>query len=173
MREIPTSPHFRSASIQWQHPGATGDAFLSAKARMKDSPIGTAGLPGDIVSPDDDGLFIFINTLRLSVKAKVAEEQERGLSLSEIVVQVRELVRLAEQDIQQPKPFPSRAWRAISRQAIAWCVESYRPIVITAGNDFSAAPPGLAARSLPPIPVSVLPFAGRLPAQSPNSRGLP
>lgn len=173
VREISTSLHFRSASISRQDPGATGDAFLSAKARMKDSPIGTSGLPGDFGSPDDDGLFIFINTLRLSVKAKVAEEQERGLSLSEIVVQVRELVRLAEQDIHESKHFPSHAFRAISRQAIAWCVESYRPIVITAGIDLSAPSSELAARSLPPVSVPVLPFAGRLPAQSPNSRGLP
>src|SRR5438445_7679297 len=32
VREVPTSPHVRSASIG-QHPGATGDAFPSAKGR--------------------------------------------------------------------------------------------------------------------------------------------
>ncbi|MDP9201360.1 MAG: hypothetical protein M3P26_05445, partial [Gemmatimonadota bacterium] len=60
---------------------------------MKDSSTAVAGLPGDLVSRDDEALFAFIDTLRLSVKAKVAAEQRRGLSLSEIVVQVREMVR--------------------------------------------------------------------------------
>ena len=140
---------------------------------MKDSPIGTSGLPGNFVSPDDDSLFAFINTLRLSVKAKVVAEQERGLSLSEIVVQVREMVRLAEKDMHQPQPIPSRAFRAISRQAIAWCVETYRPIVITAGNDFSPPANEFAQRSVPSVSGPAAPSASRLPAQSPNSRGLP
>lgn len=139
---------------------------------MKDSKNGIAGLPGDLVSPDDDGLS-FINTLRLSVKAKVVAEQERGLSLSEIVVQVREMVRLAEKDLQQPKPFPSGAFRAISRQAIAWCVETYRPILITAGDDFSGPPSGFVPRSLAPASAPAVPAANRVAAQSPNSRGLP
>ena len=140
---------------------------------MKDSSIAIAGLPVDLVSPDDEGLFAFINALRLSVRAKVAAEQQRGLSLSEIVVQVREMVRLAEQDVPQPNPFPPHALRAISRQAIAWCVEAYRPVIITARNDFSAVPNEPDPQSLPPIlgPAGV--SAGRLPAQSPNSRGLP
>src|ERR1700687_3556027 len=90
--EVPTSPHFRFASIARQHPGATGDAFLSARALMKDSPI--AGSSDDLISRDDEGLFAFINTLRASVRAKVVADQQRGLSLSEIVVEVREMVRL-------------------------------------------------------------------------------
>jgi hypothetical protein len=140
---------------------------------MKDSSIAIAGLPDDFVSQDDKGLFAFISTLRLSVRAKVAAEQQRGLSLSEIVVQVREMVRLAEHDVEQPTPFPARAFRAISRQAIAWCIEAYRPLVITAANDFSAAPDEPDPQLLSPIfgPAGV--SAGRLPAQSPNSRGLP
>jgi hypothetical protein len=103
---------------------------------MKD-PIATAGLSDDFDSHEDEGLFAYITTLRLSVKAKVAAEQQRGLSLSEIVVQVREMVRVAEADAQRPKPFPSRAFRAISRQAVAWCVESYRPLAFTAGDELS------------------------------------
>jgi len=103
---------------------------------MKD-PIATAGVPDAFVSQEDENLFAYINTLRLSVKAKVEAEQQRGLSLAEIVVQVREMVRVAEEDAQRPKPFPSRAFRAISRQALAWCVEAYRPLDFTAGDELS------------------------------------
>ena len=110
---------------------------------MKD-PIAAAGLPADFVSTEDEGLFAYINTLRVSVKERVAAEQQRGLSLSEIVVQVREMVRVAEEDAQHPKPFPSRAFRAISRQALAWCVEAYKPLVFTAGDDLSSRPDPLA-----------------------------
>jgi hypothetical protein len=105
------------------------------------------------------------------VKATVAAEQERGLSLAEIVVLVREMVRVAEQDTQRPKAFPSRAFRAISRQAVAWCVESYRPLLFTAGHDFSH-------NTGDPLDLkSALDRAGatgdRPPALSPNNRGLP
>ena len=173
VRDFPTSPHSRSASIARQHPGATGDAFLSAKALMKVPSTAIAGPPDEFVSREDEGLFAFINTLRLSVRARVAAEQERGLSLSEIVVQVREMVRVAERDADRAKPFPSRAIRAISRQAVAWCVEAYRPIVITSGDDLSALPNEFASRSVPPAPGPAVPPTGRIPAQSPNSRGLP
>jgi hypothetical protein len=118
-----------------QDPGATGDAFLSARAPLKDYSIPIAGLAGDFVSRDDEGLFAFIDTLRVSVKAKVVAEQRRGLSLSEIVVQVREMVRLAEESAHHPNPFPPHTIRAISRQAVAWCVEAYRPLADTVGND--------------------------------------
>jgi len=110
---------------------------------MKD-PIATAGVPDAFVSQEDENLFAYINTLRLSVKAKVEAEQQRGLSLSEIVVQVREMVRVAEEDAQRPKPFPSRAFRAISRQALAWCVEAYRPLAFTAGAELTPRPDPLA-----------------------------
>jgi hypothetical protein len=100
---------------------------------MKD-PIPTTGPPDDFISQDDEGLFAYINTLRLSVKEKVASEQRLGLSLSEIVVQVREMVRLAEIDAHRLQPVPPRAFRTISRQALAWCVEAYRPVDITAGD---------------------------------------
>jgi len=58
---------------------------------MKDSSIAVSGRPDDFVAPDDEGLFAFVSTLRVSVKAKVAAEQQRGLPLSEIVDQVREM----------------------------------------------------------------------------------
>src|SRR5688572_7487171 len=101
------------------------------------APIPAHGPPKDFVSQEDEGLFAYTNALRLSVKERVIAEQQRGLSLSEIVVQVREMVRVAEEDAQRPKPFPSRAFRAISREALAWCVEAYRPIAFTAGDERS------------------------------------
>jgi hypothetical protein len=138
---------------------------------MKDSPVSIVGLPGDFVSRDDEDLFSFINALRLSVKAKVAEEQQQGLSLAEIVVRVREMVRFAEQDALQSKVFPSHAYRAISRQAVAWCVESYQPLSINSNNHLLTLPSDqkLSLPALVPIEAP----AARIPAQSPNSRGLP
>ena len=140
---------------------------------MKDSPIAIAGLPGDFVSQDDEDLFSFINTLRLSVKAKVAEEQQHGLSLAEIVVHVREMVRLAEQDAQKAKHFPPHAFRAISRQAVAWCVESYQPLSIDSSNDSLMHATASGQGPVLPSLVPGGPRAGRAPSQSPNSRDLP
>lgn len=136
-------------------------------------PIAIAGHPEDFASKEDEGLFAFISTLRLSVKAIVAAEQERGASLSEIVVRVREMVRVAEQDAQHPKQFPSRAFRAISRQAVAWCVETYRPLLFTGGHDFS-----LPANTADPLELHTAldragPAGDRSPAPSPNNRELP
>jgi len=108
------------------------------------APIPAAGPPEAFVSQEDEGLFAYINTLRLSVKERVVAEQQRGLSLSEIVVQVREMVRVAEEDAQRPKPFPSRAFRAISREALGWCVEAYRPVSFAAGDELSLQPDPLA-----------------------------
>jgi len=140
---------------------------------MKDSPIPIVGLPGDFVSQDDEDLFSFINTLRLSVKAKVAEEQQHGLSLAEIVVHVREMVRVAEQDAQKSKHFPSHAFRAISRQAVAWCVESYQPLSINSSNDSLTQTIGSDQGLVLPALAPSGPSAGRTPSQSPNSRDLP
>jgi hypothetical protein len=140
---------------------------------MKDSPIPIVGLPGDFVSKDDEDLFSFINSLRLSVKAKVAEEQQRGLSLAEIVVHVREMVRVAEQDAQKARHFPSHAFRAISRQAVAWCVETYQPLSINSSNDSLTQTTALGQGPVLPSLVPSAPTAGRAPSQSPNSRDLP
>jgi len=140
---------------------------------MKDSTIAIVGPPDDLVPQDDEGLLAFINTLRLSVKAKVSAEQQRGLPLSEIVVQVREMVRIAERDTEQPKSFPAHAFRAISRQAVAWCMESYRPLIVGAGGDLSAPRHDVNAKALPLTLTSTAGSASRLPAQSPNSRGIP
>jgi hypothetical protein len=94
---------------------------------LKDSSKPIAIVPGDFISRDDKRLFEFVDTLRLSIKARVVAEQARGVSLSDIVVQVREMTKLAEQEAQDPKPFPAHAFRAISRQAVAWCIEAYKP----------------------------------------------
>jgi hypothetical protein len=143
---------------------------------MNDSPAGISGSQNRGDSRDDAALFAFTDTLRLSIREKVAAEQSRGLSLSEIVIQVREMVRVAEDDARHPRRFPARAFRAISRQAVAWCVESYRPLVFAAGSDPSkahapTAPNHAAAEPLPTVvaPVGTTPF----PAMSPTYRGLP
>lgn len=104
---------------------------------MKDHQIPITDLTGDFVSQDDARLFAFVNTLRLAVKAKVAAEQRRGLTLAEIVVQVREMVRIAEAEAQHPSAIPASAFRSISRQAVAWCVEAFHPPAFVADNDVS------------------------------------
>jgi len=136
-------------------------------------PIAVAEQPDDFVSKQDEGLFAFVSTLRLSVKATVAAEQERGLSLSEIVVRVREIVRLAEQDAQRSKLFPSRAFRTISRQAVAWCVEAYRPLLFTASHDSSLAPNTADPLEMHPDLDRAGATGDRRPALSPNNRELP
>lgn len=130
---------------------------------MKDSSIPIAGLPDDFVAPDDEELFAFVNTLRVSVKARVAAEQQRGVALSEIVVQVREMVRIAEEKADHSKAFPSGAFPAILRQAVAWCVEEYRPPVVADAKDLSATPNELDSQSLPPM-LSTVP----VPAETRN-----
>jgi hypothetical protein len=145
----------------------------SPPRRTMKKPIAVARQPNDFVSKEDEGLFAFISTLRLSVKATVAAEQERGLSLSEIVVRVREMVRVAEQDAQHSKLFPSRAFRAISRQAVAWCVEAYRPLLFTAGHDFSISPNTGDPLEIQPALNRAGTTGDRSPALSPNNRELP
>lgn len=134
---------------------------------MNDSTVGTSGPPENLTAPEDAGVSAFTNALRLTVRAKVAAAQTRGLSLSEIVVQVREMVRLAEEDPHNPNRFPSREFRVISRQAVAWCVESYRPLVFAARNNPSAPPK--APESLAPVGTTAIHF----PPTSPTYRGLP
>jgi hypothetical protein len=134
---------------------------------MKDYPIAIAGLPGDFVSQDDEGLFAFVNTLRLSVKAKVAEEQQRGLTLAEIVVQVREMVWLAEEE-QHPTAISPSAFRAISRQAVAWCVEAFHPPAFVAENDLSPRSGKTRSMSLPRVLPPAALSVDRYPAQSPT-----
>jgi hypothetical protein len=118
---------------------------------MEDIPNAIVGLPDDLVSPDDDGLFAFVRTLRGAVKAKVAAEQQCGRPLSEIVPQVRALVRAAGENAPQPKPFSPYAYRAISRQAVAWCVEAYRPQFFALEDARSREPGAHLPQPLPPV----------------------
>jgi hypothetical protein len=83
------------------------------------------------------------------------------------------MVRVAEEDAQQARTFPSHAFRAISRQAVAWCIESYQPLSINASNDLITPPTGSDQGPLLPALVPRGSVAGRIPAKSPNSRGLP
>jgi hypothetical protein len=159
VRDVPTSPHFRSA-LRGSIPALLATPFLRQGTRMNDSPIVTAAPAKQLVAKDDEGLIAYTNTLRLSVKAKVAAEQGRGRSLSEIVVQVREMVRVAEEDARHPQRFPSRAFRAISRQAVAWCIESYRPLAFAAGTNV-APRPGDASRPGAPAQLPILPALDR------------
>ena len=117
---------------------------------MTDSPVPIIPFAGDFIASDDERLFAFIDSLRKSVNAKVIAGQRRGLSLSEIVVEVREMVRFAEEDPDLPTPFPVHASKAISRQAVAWCIEAYQPLVFTGGNEFI----GEAAVQPAPLPIN-------------------
>ena len=133
---------------------------------MKDKSKSVPGMPGDFVSQDDEGLFAFIDALRISVKARVAAEQQHGASLTDIVAQVREMVREAEGDDNKPKAFPSHAFRAISRQAVAWCVEAYRPLDLDQPSDVALPTvdespprrPTTAPHAVTPANRSVTPF---------------
>lgn len=170
MRDVPTSPH--SAARSEQHPGASGDAFPPPGRAMSDLPAPASGAPIPFVAPDENEFFAFIETLRLSVRARVAAEQDRGLSLSEIVVQVPEMVRQLEVDPAEPNRFPSRAYRAIASQAVAWCIESYRPLAFA-----DRRPPDHPVRrdapSMQPVLVPGAAVASRIRATSPNYRGIP
>jgi hypothetical protein len=153
-------------------PALLATPFFRQAHLMNDSPI-SAGLPAHFVAPHDEGLIAFTETLRLSVRAKVAAEQNRGSSLSEIVVQVREMVRLAEDDPHHPNRFPPRAFRAMSRQAVGWCVESYRPLVFAAGGNASEPASQPDPESLPPVLAPAGAAALPFPASLPTYRGLP
>ena len=171
MRDVPTSPH--SAARSEQHPGASGDAFPPPGRAMNDLPAPALEPPVPFVAPDEHDLLAFIDTLRLSVRARVAAEQDRGLSLSEIVVQVREMVRQAEVDPREANRFPSRAFRAIARQAVAWCIESYRPLVFAARAQAPEHPLRREPPLMQPMLVPGSSAASRFPATSPNYRGIP
>jgi hypothetical protein len=105
---------------------------------MHDSPVPIIPFAGDFIASDDERLFAFIDSLRKSVNEKVKAGQARGLSLSEIVAEVREMVRFADDDPDLPRPFPANASKAISRQAVAWSIEAYQPLVFTGVHELVA-----------------------------------
>jgi hypothetical protein len=138
---VPTSPRFRSASEALGSISALlATPFLSARALMNDSPVPIIPFAGDFIASDDERLFAFIESLRKSVSEKVKAGQGRGMSLSEIVAEVREMVRFADDDPDLPRPFPANASKAISRQAVAWCIEAYQPLVFTGGTELITEP---------------------------------
>ena len=178
MRDFPTSRISDLLRLRGSIPALLATPSSRQGARMKNSVTGTAGSQDRGDSRDDAALFAFTDTLRLSIREKVAAEQSRGLSLSEIVIQVREMVRVAEEDARHPRRFPARAFRAISRQAVAWCVESYRPLVFAVGIEPSKthAPISTNPAAAEPLPAVVAPVGTtqvRFPAMSPTYRGLP
>jgi hypothetical protein len=93
---------------------------------MKKPPRSIPEVPHRLVARDGLGLFAFVRTLRLAVRAKVAADQSRGLAFAEIALHVREMVSLSEGAASQSGPRPSVEFRAIAKQADAWCLEAYR-----------------------------------------------
>jgi hypothetical protein len=94
---------------------------------MKKPPNSIPPLAHRFVSPDTGGgIFALIGTLRLAVRAKVSAERIRGVPFAEIVIHVQELVSSSEEAAGQPGSRPSAEFRAIARQAKAWCLEAYQ-----------------------------------------------
>ena len=93
---------------------------------MKKLPISIPALPHRFLTPDDTSLLSFVGTLRLAVRARVKDEQRLGVSFAEIVVHVREMVSESETAAGHSSARVSPTFRAISRQALRWCLEAYR-----------------------------------------------
>ena len=93
---------------------------------MKQLPNSIPALPHRVVSRDaGGGIFAFIRTLRLAVRATVLAEQSDGVPFAEIVIHVRAMVSRSENAAGQSGDRPSAEFRAIAKQADAWCVEAY------------------------------------------------
>lgn len=113
-------------------------------------------------SETDDEHLVYIGALRESVKAKVNADQRSGKSLAEIVATVREMVRL-EEDNRQWKAVSPNVFRTVARQAVAWCLEFYKPLLVTPRDDNAPLPDGA---SPPQSLLTLSPTArkeGRLP----------
>jgi hypothetical protein len=95
---------------------------------MNTPPNSIPPLSRRLVSNDAGGIFAFIRTLRLAVRARVAADHNRGVPFAEIVIHVREMISLSEDSAGQSGERPSTEFRAIAKQADAWCVEAYRGI---------------------------------------------
>jgi hypothetical protein len=93
----------------------------------QDEPSGPPALSPRIVKRDaSGGIFAFVRTLRLAVRARVVSEHNRGVPFAEIVVHVREMVELSEASAGQSGLRPSPEFRAIAKQADAWCIDAYQ-----------------------------------------------
>ena len=93
---------------------------------MKKSLPAISKPPVEAISSDETSLFSFIRSLRLSIRARVADEQSRGVGLAEIVLRVREMVKVTGEAANHSASYASPAFRSISRQAEGWCLEAYR-----------------------------------------------
>ncbi|HJQ10410.1 MAG TPA: hypothetical protein VJ840_05195 [Gemmatimonadaceae bacterium] len=80
-----------------------------------------------VFSPDDPTLLEFVSELRRSVKGMVLAERRRGVPLAQIVAHVQEMVRREEENTHPATPNSSLAFRAISKCAVAWCIDAYLP----------------------------------------------
>ena len=96
---------------------------------MTKLPASIPALPHRFLPPDDASLFAFVGTLQLAVRARVRDEQSRGVSFAQIVINVRDMVHEAEETKGHSSVRVSPMVRAISRQALRWCLEAYRPAV--------------------------------------------
>jgi hypothetical protein len=101
---------------------------LTAALPARDEPRGSlpALTPRIVKREASGGIFAFVRTLRLAVRARVVSEQSSGVPFAEIVVHVREMVKLSEASAGQPGVRPSPEFRAIAKQADVWCIEAYR-----------------------------------------------
>lgn len=87
------------------------------------------GIPGvahRLVSRDGAGIFAFIRTLRLAVRARVAAEQNNGVPFAEIAIHVREMITMSEDAAGQCGERPSAEFRAIAKRADGWCIDAYQ-----------------------------------------------
>ena len=87
-----------------------------------------------VVSPHDLTLLEYVNALRCSVRTTVLAERRRGIPLAQIVVHVREMVRLKE-EANDPTQASALAFRAISKCAVGWCIDAYLPPIADGVND--------------------------------------
>jgi len=88
-----------------------------------------------VVSPRDLTLLEFVSALRRSVVATVLAERRRGIPLAQIVVNVREMVRLKEEAADPATQTSSLAFRAISKCAVGWCIDAYLPPLADRSDD--------------------------------------
>ena len=126
MRDDNTSPHIRSASSRGGILALLATPHLR-RAAMTKSPTSIPALPHRFLPPDDASLFAFVGTLQLAVRARVRDEQRRGVSFAAIVIQVRDMLRAGEEADGHSDARVSPMVGAISRQALKWCLEAYRP----------------------------------------------
>jgi hypothetical protein len=96
LREVPTSPHFRSASIREAVSGATGDALLSAKA-LHEKLSSRAGLAAD---PQPIRGFIMIRNLKNRLFGSRQTPNKAAVALKK----EKTLARVNESDVTSAKP---------------------------------------------------------------------